>query len=146
VWFAKTRREEKENEEGYASFGESLSDINPIISFKNFLQRVIDDTTERFVLELREREKVELWENERFGGRFFVFAFINFHLLVVRFHRLRSCCSFCIPDRSERLHPSFRLCLFFFIPNLVILFFTVNCSSKRLELAESKERREKCVD
>ena len=61
----KTRREEKESEEGYSSMGESLSDINPIISFKIFLQQVIDDDRLSDSYWNSEMREVELWENER---------------------------------------------------------------------------------
>ena len=70
LWFAKTRREEKENGEGYSSIGESLSDVSPIISFKTFLQRVLDDDHLSDSCWNSEKREVELWENERFGGRF----------------------------------------------------------------------------
>ena len=132
LWFAKTRPEEKENEEGYSSIEESLSDVNPIISFKTFLQRVIDDDRLSDSCWNSEMREVELWENERFGGRFFCFSFINFHYLF-NFRRLRSCSSFYIPDRSEHLYPSFRLRSYFSIPYLVFLFFTACRPSKRLE-------------
>jgi hypothetical protein len=75
LWFANTR-EEKESEEGYSSsIGENIPDVHPVISFKTFLQRLIDDdrlTDSCWNSEMRE---VELWENERFGGRFLVFFF-----------------------------------------------------------------------
>ena len=71
LWFAKTRHEEKENAEGHSSVGESISDINPIISFKTFLQRVMDDDRLTDSCWNSEKREVELWENERFGGRFF---------------------------------------------------------------------------
>ena len=130
LWFAKTRQEEKE-EEGNSSIGESFSDINPIISFKTFLQRVIDDDRLSDSCWNSEMREVELWENERFGGRFFFRSSIS--IFLIGFHRLRSCSLFYIPDRSERLRPIFRFCSHFFIPYLVFLFFTGSCSSKRLE-------------
>ena len=74
LWFAKTRREEKESEEGDSSIGESLSDVNPLISFKTFLQRVMDDDRLSDSCWNSEMREVELWENERFGGRFLVFV------------------------------------------------------------------------
>ena len=81
----KTRREEKENGEGYSSIGESLSDLNPVISFKTFLQRFMDDDRLSDSCWNSEKREVELWENERFGGRFLLLLFINFYL--IRFHR-----------------------------------------------------------
>ena len=73
LWFAKTRREEKESKEGYSSIGEGLSDVNPIIWFKIFLQRVIDNDRLSDSCWNSEMREVELWENERFGGRFIYF-------------------------------------------------------------------------
>ena len=73
-WFAKTRGEEKESEEGHSSIGESLSDVNPITSFKIFLQRVLDDDRLSDSCWNSEKREVELWENERFGGSSFVFG------------------------------------------------------------------------
>ena len=73
LWFAKTRREEKESEGGDSSIGESLSDVNPLILFKTFLQRVMDDDRLSDSCWNSEKREVELWENERFGGRFFSF-------------------------------------------------------------------------
>ena len=72
LWFAtrKTRQEEKENEEEYSRMGETLSDVNPTISFKTFLQRVMDDDRLSDSCWISEMREVELWENERFGGRF----------------------------------------------------------------------------
>ena len=132
LWHAKTWREENESGEGYpSSIGENIPDVHPILSFKTFLQRLIDDdrlTDSCWNSEIRE---VELWENERFGGRFFSFFRHQFRL--IRFYRLRSCSSFYIPDQSERLDPSLHFRSYFFIPYLVILFFTARCSSKRLE-------------
>ena len=131
LWFAKTRREEKESEEGYSSIGESLSDLNPVISFKTFLQRFMDDDRLSDSCWNSEKREVELWENERFGGRFLLLLFINFYL--IRFHRLRSYPSFRIPNWSERLHAGFRLFTQFFIPYLFFHPLFANRSSKRLE-------------
>jgi hypothetical protein len=74
LWFANIRREEKENEEGYSSIGESLFDVNQIMSFKTFLQRVMDDDRLKDSCWNSEKREVELWENERFGGRFLFFV------------------------------------------------------------------------
>jgi hypothetical protein len=129
LWFAKTRREGM-SEEGHSIVGEKLSEINPIISFKTFLQRVMDDDRLSDSCWNSEKREVELWENERFGGSFLL-LFINCYL--IEFHRHRSCSSFYIPNRSERLHPGFRLCFHLFIPYFIVLVFNASCSSKRLE-------------
>jgi hypothetical protein len=72
LWLMKTRREEEENGEGYSSsIGENISGVNPIISFKTFLQQLIDDDRLSDSCWNSEMREVELWENERFGGRFF---------------------------------------------------------------------------
>ena len=133
LWLASTRREEKESEEGYSSsIGENISDVNPIILFKTFLKRLMDDDRLSDSCWNSEMREVELWENERFGGKcFFFLSFFNFRL--ISFHRFRSCSSFYIPDRSERVYPGFRLRSCLFNPYLVFLFFTASCSSKRLE-------------
>jgi hypothetical protein len=68
---------EKGSEEGYSSIGESLSDVNLIISFKTSLQRVMDDDRLSNSCWNSERE-VELWENERFGGEFLFFSVYQF--------------------------------------------------------------------
>ena len=83
LWFSKTKREEKGSEEGYSSIGEeSLFDVNPIMSFKTFLQRVMDDDRLSDSCWNSEMREVELWENERFGGKFlFFFLCICFHFL-----------------------------------------------------------------
>ena len=79
LWFAKTRGEEKKSGEGCSGIGECLSDVNPIMSFKTFLQRVIDNNRLSDSCWNSEMEEVELWENERFGGIFLLFRLINFH-------------------------------------------------------------------
>ena len=99
-WFAKTRREKKESEEGYSSIGESLSGDKP-----GPIKPSID---------------LELWENERFRS-IILFLFINFDL--IGFHRLRSFSSFYILSS-----PSHRLRSYLFISYLV-LFFTPSCPS-----------------
>ena len=81
-WFAKSMQEEKDSGEGYSSVGESLSDVNPIILFKTFLQRFIDDDRLSDSCWNSEKREVELWENERFGGKNLVFLVVDVHQLL----------------------------------------------------------------
>ena len=66
----------KESEEGlHSSIGETLFDVNPMISFKTFLQRVMDDDRLSDSCRNSVMSEVEIWENERFGGRFLFFVY-----------------------------------------------------------------------
>jgi hypothetical protein len=71
VTVCEDKREEKESEEGYPS-----TNVNPLILFKTFFQRVIDDDRlggSCWNLEMRE---VELWENEIWRERF-IYLFLH---------------------------------------------------------------------
>jgi hypothetical protein len=89
------KNKEKENEEGYSS-----SDVNPIISFKTSLQRVMDD--DRLIRVGIQREKWSCGKTRDLEASF-VFSFINFRLISL--HRLRSCSSFYI-TRPVKTPPS----------------------------------------
>ena len=110
------------------STGENISDANPIILYKTFLKRFMDDdrlSDSCWNLEMREVDgKREIWTLFWRQFFFFVHQFDSFS-----FHRLRFCSSVYIPDRSERVYPSFRFRSCLFTPNLVF-FFTASCSSK----------------
>ena len=64
LWFEGARQTDKE------SIGEGLPDVNPIMTMKTFLQRVMDDDRLSDSCWNSEMREVELWENERFGGGF----------------------------------------------------------------------------
>ena len=70
LWFEGARQTDKE------SIGEGLPDVNPIMTMKTFLQRVMDDDRLSDSCWNSEMREVELWENERFGGRFY-FSFTS---------------------------------------------------------------------
>ena len=81
-----TRLEEKKSEEGYSSStGENISDANPIILYKIFLKRFMDDdrlSDSCWNLEMREVEgKREIWRQVFFFVHQFSQAQILLHIL-----------------------------------------------------------------
>ena len=76
VWFERVaRQKEKESEEERSSsIGEGASDVNSVTPMGAFLQRVMDDDRLSDSCWNSEMREVDLWENERFGGRFFYFS------------------------------------------------------------------------
>lgn len=65
----RTGQKEKESKTRYSSIVQGLSNVDPILSIKIFLQRVMDDDQLSDSCWNSEMREVELWENERFGGR-----------------------------------------------------------------------------
>ena len=64
------KQKEKEiSEETFSSAEQDLFDRTPIISIKTFLQRVMDNDRLSDSCWNSEMREVELWENERFGGK-----------------------------------------------------------------------------
>ena len=73
--FEKEGLQEKGREERSSGVEEGVSEVDSITSIKTFLQRVMDDDRLSDSCWNSEMREVELWENERFGGRFcFLFA------------------------------------------------------------------------
>ena len=70
LWFEEAGLKEKGREERSSGVGEGVSEVDSVTSIKTFLQRVMDDDRLSDSCWNSEMREVELWENERVGGRF----------------------------------------------------------------------------
>ena len=84
VFMLKSSKPKENKSEDSSCIGRGVSDVNPVIWIKTFLQRVIDDDRLSDSCWNSEMREVELWENERFEGVFF-FSFARWHYILINF-------------------------------------------------------------